>query len=288
MEVFSDHDLSKYGTYRIGGFADFFVEATSEAELLEALNWATERDLPYFVFGGATNLLFDDEGFRGLVIRVRNQELRVEENEIYADAGALTSKLVEAAATHSLTGLEAWKGLPGTVGGAIYGNAGCFGVETKDVLKEARVWLPGEGLQTLPVDWFEYEYRDSKLKQISGAVVISAVFQLHQGDAETISAKMAEIQTLRLKKQPPGLSTGSFFKNPVGEKPAGQLIEEAGLKGFQLGPMKVSDYHANFFLNTGGASSADVNDLATYVQETVHKKFGISLEREVISVPVIP
>lgn len=287
MEIFPDHDLSNYGTYRIGGFADFFVEVKSESELIEALEWACARDLPYFVFGGASNLLFDDEGFRGLVIRIRHHELRVGGMEIQADAGALASQLVDVAATHGLTGVEAWKGLPGSIGGAVYGNAGCFGVETKDVLKEARVWLPGEGVQTLNVDWFDYDYRTSKLKSTPGAVVLSATFQLEKGDNVEILDRMKAIQTLRLKKQPPGLSTGSFFKNPSGDKAAGQLIDEAGLKGFEMGPMKVSDYHANFFLNMGGATSADVNALAEHVQQVVKEKHGILLEREVISVPVM-
>lgn len=287
MDIFSDHELSNYGTYRIGGLADFFVEAHNETELIEALEWAQERDLPFYIFGGASNLLFDDEGFRGLMIRLRSHDVRVEGNEIYADGGALSANLVDAAASHGLTGVEAWKGLPGSVGGAVYGNAGCFDVETKDILKEARVWLPGEGVQTLPVEWFEYDYRTSKLKETPGAVVLSAVFQLETGDNVAILDKMNEIQKLRIQKQPPGLSTGSFFKNPAGEKSAGQLIDEAGLKGFELGPMKVSEYHANFFMNLGKATSADVNALAEYVEKVVKEKHGVDLEREVISVPVM-
>lgn len=285
MDVFSDHDLSRYGTYRIGGFADFFIEAKSETELIEALEWAVERDLPYFVFGAGSNLLFDDAGFRGLVIQVKMNQFRVEGERIEAEAGVLSSKIVEAAAAHNLTGLEAWKGLPGTVGGAVYGNAGCFGVETKDILESARLWLPGEGVQEHPVAWFDYDYRDSKLKRIPGAVVLSARFRLKSGNAPAIVTQMSEIQNLRIQKQPPGLSTGSFFKNPPGDRSAGQLIDAAGLKGFQLGPMKVSEFHANFFMNTGGATSADVNALAEHVQEVVKEKFGIELEREVIAVP---
>jgi len=287
MDIFSDHDLSNYGTYRIGGLADFFVEAHNEEELIEALEWAQERDLPFYIFGGASNLLFDDEGFRGLMIRLRSHKVKVEGNEIHADGGALSANLVDAAASHGLTGIEAWKGLPGSVGGAVYGNAGCFDVETKDILKEARVWIPGEGVQTLPLEWFEYGYRKSKLKETPGAVVLSAVFQLETGDNLAILDKMNEIQKLRIQKQPPGLSTGSFFKNPAGEKSAGQLIDEAGLKGFELGPMKVSEYHANFFMNLGRATSADVNALAEHVEKVVKETHGIELEREVISVPVM-
>lgn len=287
MEIFSDHDLSNYGTFRIGGFADFFVEVQNEADLIEALEWAAERELPFYIFGGASNLLFDDEGFRGLVIRLRSHNVKVEGNLIHADGGALSSSLVDAAASHHLTGVEAWKGLPGSVGGAVYGNAGCFGVETKDILKEAKIWTPGEGVQTHPVEWFNYGYRDSKLKRTPGAVVISATFELQKGEGPEILDKMDEIQKLRITKQPPGLSTGSFFKNPEGDKSAGQLIDEAGLKGFILGPMKVSEHHANFFMNLGDATSADVHALAEHVQKAVKEKHGIDLEREVISVPVM-
>jgi UDP-N-acetylmuramate dehydrogenase len=287
MEIFSDHDLSNYGTYRIGGFADFFVEVRSEEEMIEALEWAQARDLPYFVFGGASNLLFDDEGFRGLVIRNRIDSITINGDIVKVSGGTPMPTFVPAMRDAGLTGVEAWNGLPGTIGGAIYGNAGCFDVEVKDLLVEAQVWLPGEGVQTLNLDWFEYEYRGSKLKKIPGTVVLSGTFQLAEGDRDEIEAKMKEIQTLRIQKQPPGLSTGSFFKNPAGEKSAGQLIDEAGLKGHEMGPMKVSEYHANFFMNTGGATSADVNALAEHVQMVVQDKHGVDLEREVISVPVV-
>ncbi|MFT7184191.1 MAG: UDP-N-acetylmuramate dehydrogenase [Oceanicoccus sp.] len=287
MEIFSDHDLSNYGTYRIGGFADFFVEAKTEADLIEALEWAVTRDLPYFVFGGASNLLFDDEGFRGLVIRNKVDEIKIEDTIVHVAGGTPMPTLVRAAHKAGLTGLAEWNGLPGTVGGAIYGNAGCFEVEMKDLLLEARIWTPGEGLKTVDLAWFDYKYRESKMKETPGAVILSGKLKLSKGDPDEIEAKMKEIQQWRIKKQAPGLSTGSFFKNPAGAKSAGQLIDEAGLKGYVMGPMKVSEHHANFFMNTGGATSADVNALAEYVQMVVQDKHKIDLEREVISVPVM-
>lgn len=288
MNIQEDHPLSNYGTYQIGGLADFFVEAKSVEEIQEALAWALEGDLPYFIFSGGSNLLFDDAGFRGLVIRVRCMELEVEGNMIHADAGVMAAVLVKAALDNGLTGIEEWNGLPGTVGGAIYGNAGCFGVETAEVLKEADVYLPGEGVKTLPVDWFEYDYRTSKLKNVPGAVVLRGHFRLKKGDPEEIGEKMKEIARLRIQKQPPGLSTGSYFKNPVGEKSAGWLIDQCGLKGEKLGGAMISEHHANFFVNAGGAIAQDVLDLEELVRSKVKEKFGIVLEREVIFVPAQP
>lgn len=238
--------------------------------------------MPVFVFGGGSNLLFDDEGFRGLVIRVRSAGLEVRGEEVWAEAGAVMAKVVLASAEAGLTGLEAWNGLPGTVGGAVIGNAGCFGVETKDVLKEAEAYLPGEGVKTVGPEWFEYRYRWSRLKAEPG-VVLSAVFQLKHGDPAEIGEKMKEIARSRIQKQPPGSSTGSFFKNPAGDH-AGRLIEACGLKGKQIGRAQISPAHANFFLNLGGATSADILELGKLAEDEVAKQFGVQLEREVVHV----
>ncbi len=285
MKILSDHDLSRYGTYQIGGSADFFVEVDSEKALLDALKWAHDHALPYFVFGGASNLLFDDEGFRGLVIRIRSAKWHIEGEYLHAEAGLPIAYLVDAALKNELGGMEAWAGLPGTVGGAVYGNAGCFGLETKDILHSARLWIPYSGVIEKSTDWFEYCYRNSKLKHTLGIVVLSAIFKLKKSDSSSISNKMKKIRVERMRKQPPGLSTGSFFKNPEGCKSAGRLIEEAGLKGFQKGPVQISPYHANFFMNLGGARSKDIHAMAEYVQKKVKAKHGIELEREVIFVP---
>lgn len=278
--------LWKYGTFLIGGPADYFLEAKSKEELLAGLKWAEQRDLPYFVFGAGTNLLFDDSGFRGLVIRNKSEGFQVNGNEIWAEAGLLTAKLIKAAAEGGLTGLEAWNGLPGTVGGAVYGNAGCFGVECKDVLRTADIYLPGKGVKTVTVKDLQYGYRDSALKShgaMAGAVVFSATFQLKKDLPEEIKMRMMEIAKSRIQKQPPGSSTGSFFKNPPGDH-AGRLIEACGLKGKQVGKAKISEQHANFFLNTGGATAADILTLADLAQKAVEDTFGIRLEREVVFV----
>lgn len=283
MDIFENHPLAKYTTFQIGGEADYFVEVQSTEVFLRALDWAAERDLPVFVFGGGSNLLFADEGFRGLVIRVKSSGLQVDGEEIHTDAGTMMAKVVLAAAAAGLTGMEAWNGLPGTVGGAVYGNAGCFGVDCKAILTSAEVYLPGEGLRTLHAEDLAYGYRTSKLKR-DGGFVLSAIFKLKHGESAAIESAMKEVARSRIQKQPPGSSTGSFFKNPPGDH-AGRLIEAAGLKGKVLGKAKISDQHANFFINMGGATAAEILALASAAEEAVFNQFGVRLEREVVFVP---
>jgi UDP-N-acetylmuramate dehydrogenase len=275
MNILENHPLGQYCTFQIGGPADYFVEM---ADPREAIAWAEDRDVPFFVFGAGSNLLFDDEGFRGMIIRVKGGEIVVDGEDVRADAGVMMAAVVKAAADAGLTGLEEWHGLPGTVGGAVYGNAGCFGVEVKDRLKSAEIL----GLGQVGVDYFEYGYRDSLFKR-EPAFVLNATFELKKG--EGVKEKMREIAVARLKKQPAGLNTGSFFKNPSIEQPAGLLIDQCGLKGERLGGMQVSEQHGNFFMNTGGASSEDVRELADLVTKRVEEKFDIALEREIIFVP---
>lgn len=281
-KILEDKALAPFCTFQIGGLADYFLEASSTEEVVAGIDWAEERDLPFFVFSGGSNLLFDDGGFRGLVIRVKSSGIQVAGEEIMADSGVIMAKVVLAAQQAGLTGLEAWNGLPGSVGGAVYGNAGCFGVETKDVLMSAEVFIPGEGVKTLTAEDLAYEYRNSRLKK-EGGVVLSARFKLQKGDPGAIQEKMKEIARSRIQKQPPGCSTGSFFKNPPGDH-AGRLIEAAGFKGKQLGKAKISEQHANFFLNTGGATAAEILQLADLAEKEVLKQFGVQLEREVVYV----
>ncbi len=280
-----NHSLARYGTYQIGGLADYFVEVKTEQELKEALTWADQKKLKSFVFGGASNLLFDDAGFRGLVVRIRLQsiEVRADLAEIQAEAGTSTMQVVKAAAEAGLSGMEAWNGLPGTVGGAVVGNAGCFGVETKDILKWAEVLENGKVRRLAPAD-LGYSYRNSLLKH-STAVVLRACFQLTHGEPLSIQEKMKEIVRVRAGKQPPGLSTGSFFKNPSVEQSAGFLIDQCGLKGAQLGQAQISPRHGNFFVNLGGATAQNILDLGKMAQDAVHEKFGLTLEREIVFVP---
>lgn len=274
--------LAPFSTYQIGGPADWFLEAANSRDLCAAIEWAQTEGLPFFVFGGGSNLLFDDAGFRGLVIRIAIKDLSVSGESIMAGAGCKIANLVDAAKAAGLSGLEAWNGLPGTVGGAVFGNAGCFGVECKDILRSAEIF-DGE-VRRVGVDFFEYEYRNSKIKKQGGYTVLGATFKLQKGDPVEIGAKMKEIAISRVKKQPAGSSTGSFFKNPSPSRPAGLLVEQCGLKGRMVGKAQVSPDHANFILNKGGATSADILGLAKLVQNEVKSRFGVTLETEVVYV----
>lgn len=277
-----DYELAGCCAYRVGGPADWFFDAGSVEDLVTAVEWADKEGVKVFVMGRGTNVLFDDEGFRGLVVRFKSDGLELDGEKVVADAGVLMPKLVRAAGEAGLTGFEAWNGLPGTVGGAVYGNAGSFGVEVKDVLERAEVFVPGEGVKEFGVEDFEFGYRDSALKR-NGGVVLRVIFRLKKGDAEEIKANMAEIAKKRVGKQPPGASCGSFFKNPV-DHPAGWLIEQCGLKGKSVGGAMISEDHANFFLNKESAKASDILGLARIAKEAVKEKFGIELEEEVVYV----
>ncbi len=276
--------LQKYCTFQVGGPADYFLNAENEEDLAAAAKWAKREGARIFVFGGGSNLLFADEGFRGLVVRVAIGGVKVDGERVTAGAGLKMAELVKAAAEAGLTGLEAWHGLPGTVGGAVFGNAGCFGVEVKDVLESAHVFIPGEGVKEVNADWFDYDYRNSRLKRGEAGTVLSAVFKLQRGDAEEIKTAMMEIARKRIGKQPAGASTGSFFKNPA-DHAAGWLIEQCGLKGKMIGGAQISEQHGNFFLNKGTAKASDILALAEFAEQAVKEKFGIELEREVEVIP---
>lgn len=284
MNIEKNKILAPFCTYLIGGPADFFLDAKTKEDLAEALKWAAENKLRTFVFGGGSNLLFADEGFRGLVIKVSMNEVRALDEKIIADAGVKIFTLVKTAQDAGLSGLESWNGLPGTVGGAVFGNAGCFGTETKDILESAEIFIPGEGIASKNADYFDYVYRNSKVKKNPGVIILNATFKLKKDDVQKIKERMNEIARLRITKQPAGSSTGSFFKNPPGELSAGSLIDQCGLKGKMLGKAQISEQHANFFLNKGGAKATDIIELGEAAKNAVREKFGVELEREVVFV----
>ena len=278
-----NESLSRYTTFRLGGPALYFYNLEDEKELPSLISFAKEHKLPYFILSGGSNLLFSDEGFPGLVIRFDNQYMEINGNEIKASSGTLVSKLVNFSVDNSLQGLEKWASLPGTVGGAVRGNAGCHGLESKDILKSAEVFNPDTlKTETLSLADLNYAYRHSELK-LNRKIVLSATFALSSLTItkEEQKALLNEAINFRLQKQPFGFSAGSFFKNPSPENPAGKLIEEAGLKGHQIGGACVSEKHANFLINTGTATSKDMLDLIALIKSTVKEKFGIDLVEEV-------
>lgn len=277
-----NESMKKHTTFKIGGDADMFASVTSVNELVSLIRLAKENNVEYTVIGNGSNLLVGDRGIRGLVIEI-GQGLagyEVRGNIIYAEAGILLKKLASVAASESLSGLEEVSGVPGTLGGGIFMNAGAYGGELKDtVTKVTYVDCDGE-LHTIDASECEFGYRKSVFSS-GGKFIVSAELELKKGDRDEIAGKMAEYTKRRREKQPISYpSAGSTFKRPEGYF-AGTLIQDAGLKGYRCGGAEVSELHAGFVINCGNATAQDVIDVIEHTKETVLEKFGVELEPEV-------
>ncbi|BEI61534.1 UDP-N-acetylmuramate dehydrogenase [Blautia luti] len=274
--------MNRHTTFRIGGQADYFLLPSSSEEVKGILEICKEESLQYFILGNGSNLLVSDEGYRGVIIQLyRNYGgLTVEGTEIRAGAGVLLSQIAATARNESLTGFEFAGGIPGTLGGAVVMNAGAYGGELKDVLKEAVVMDREGNIFTVPVEKLAMGYRTSLVKT-AGYLVLEAVISLKKGSQEEIRDTMKELADRRISKQPLEYpSAGSTFKRPEGYF-AGKLIMDAGLRGYQVGGAQVSEKHCGFVINKGNATAADVCRLMADVQAKVQEQFGVTLEPEV-------
>lgn len=281
-EYFFDLPMSKITSFRVGGPADLVVEAATPGELATAIEYCRREGIPWLLVGKGTNLLVRDGGIRGVVVRLGRgfQEIKVWENKILAGAAVPLSRLAETAAAASLAGLEFASGIPGSVGGAVFMNAGAYDGEMSQVVREVTAFLPGQGLVRFKGDDLCFGYRRSCL-QNRKAIALAVQFQLRPGDKEEIFAKMADLTARREAKQPLEMpSAGSVFKRPPGHF-AGGLIEAAGLKGLKVGGAQVSPKHAGFIVNTGTATAKDVLQLIATVQKRVFEHSGLWLETEV-------
>ncbi|HIR92436.1 MAG TPA: UDP-N-acetylmuramate dehydrogenase [Candidatus Egerieimonas intestinavium] len=280
--VYQREPMAKHTTFRIGGEADYYLCPHSRQEIKEILNLCREEELPWFILGNGSNLLVSDSGYRGVIIQIYKNmcNCTVEGSRIRVQAGALLSKVSAEALKHGLTGMEFASGIPGTVGGAVMMNAGAYGGEMKQVLRQAVVLTPeGEEL-TLSVAELELDYRTSIIKE-KGYVVLEAELELAAGDPEAIRGCMEELKDRRVAKQPLEYpSAGSTFKRPQGHF-AGKLIMDAGLRGYQVGGAQISTKHCGFVINVGDATAADVQRLIQDVQAKVKERFGVELEPEV-------
>lgn len=274
--------MNRHTTFRIGGPADYFLLPSSSEEVKGILEICKEESLQYFILGNGSNLLVSDEGYRGVIIQLyRNYGgLTVEGTEIRAGAGVLLSQIAAAARNESLTGFEFAGGIPGTLGGAVVMNAGAYGGELKDVLKEAVVMDREGNIFTVPVEKLAMGYRTSLVKT-AGYLVLEVVISLKKGSQEEIRDTMKDLADRRISKQPLEYpSAGSTFKRPEGYF-AGKLIMDAGLRGYQVGDAQVSEKHCGFVINKGNATAADVLTLIENVREKVQEQFGVTLEPEV-------
>ena len=275
--------LAPFTSARIGGPADILVTVKTATELMDAMTVLWDYGMPYTILGGGSNALISDKGVRGVVVLDRAKEVRFESGDqptVWCEAGVVFSNLANRCASKGLSGLEWAATVPGTVGGAIYGNAGAFGGDMSNNLISADV-LTKNGIEKLTVEQMEYGYRTSVLKRGEiKAIVLSGTLRLKNSSREEVSAKINEFSESRKSAQPPGASMGSIFKNPAGDH-AGRLIEAAGLKGTRIGNAEISTKHGNFFINHGDTKAEDVHALIRLTQETVFKKFGVELELEV-------
>ncbi len=281
-QVLRDEPMSRHTTFRIGGPAALFCIPRSVPALAATVKACIEADIPYYILGNGSNVLVSDEGYQGVVIQLfRNMDgIRIRGTEMEVEAGALLVKIAHTAAKESLTGLEFASGIPGTLGGGLTMNAGAYGGEMKDVVKEAVVMKPDGEILRLTKEELELGYRTSVIAR-KGYLVISALLELKEGEAEVIRARMQELKEARTSKQPlEYASAGSTFKRPEGYF-AGKLIMDAGLRGFTVGGAQVSEKHCGFVINRGGATAQNVMDLVRQVQNEVKKQFGVELELEV-------
>ena len=274
--------MSEHTTFRIGGPADLYVVPDDVEEVADVIAACREEHVPYFVLGCGSDLLVSDDGYRGVIVALADglTNVSVDGEEMTCQAGVTLKEASEMACELGLSGLEFACGIPGSVGGACFMNAGAYGGCTADVLESVRALMPDGSVQTIPADELNLGYRQSRVKD-DGLVVLSATFSLREDDPENIRARMDDFTRRREEKQPLELaSAGSTFKRPEGFF-AGKLITDAGLKGYQVGDAAVSKKHAGFVVNLGNASAADVHAVIEHVQDEVDRQFGVRLEPEV-------
>lgn len=280
-----DAPLARYTSARIGGKADALLMIQSADELVSAVLRLWEMKVEFTLLGGGSNVLVSDAGVRGLVMLNKARKIQFsEESEgisVNAESGANFGVVARQSAQKGYSGLEWAAGIPGTVGGAVFGNAGAHGGDMRGSLRVAEILHRVRNKLTWPVDELEYSYRTSALKREPGmAIVVSTVFNLERATPDSIEEKMDLYLMQRRDTQPPGASMGSMFKNPAGDY-AGRLIDSAGLKGTQIGAAQISPRHGNFFINHGDARAVDVRRLIDLARSKVHQEFGVALELEI-------
>ena len=280
--VFTKEPMSRHTTFRAGGPADFFVTPEKEGQVRKTLSLLKEAQVPRYIMGNGSNLLVGDRGYRGVILQIckKMNRIRIQDTVIQAQAGALLSKIAAEAQAKRLTGFEFASGIPGSLGGAAMMNAGAYGGEMKQVLIQAQILNASGEIEDVLAEEMELGYRSSVFSR-NGGVILSASIQLEPGDPSAIQSRMEELKFLRTSKQPLEYpSAGSTFKRPEGYF-AGKLIQDAGLRGFQVGGAQVSEKHCGFVINKDQATAMDIRSLMEQVSEKVYAQFGVRLEPEV-------
>lgn len=303
LEILENISLAPKTSFRIGGDARYYVEVRSKDELMEAVKHAKEKGLNFFILGGGTNVLVSDQGFDGVVIRPKFDQLEIENNFLTAGAGVPLIKAIKTAAEKGLAGMEDLAGIPGTIGGALRGNAGAFGSEIADVVESVRAFdSEKEELKVFTKEQCDFSYRSSFFKKNPQFIILSSRIMLKQKTKEAVEQETQETIAKRVAKELGGVkSAGSFFTNPVvtkqelldqfaretgspsrnGKIPAGWIIDQAGLRGKKIGGAMVSEKHANYIVNDGDATAEDVIMLVSIIKRKVRDELGVNLEQEV-------
>ncbi|MBQ4649357.1 MAG: UDP-N-acetylmuramate dehydrogenase [Firmicutes bacterium] len=278
-------DMSRYTSFRAGGCARALIEVATTEELKAVLQLVTEENIPHMVIGNGSNMLFKDSGYDGIVIKLSQQGFDYvnfgENNTVSAGTAVANGVLAKMLQREGLAGFEFASGIPGSLGGAVFMNAGAYGGEMKDIVKSVKTISPdGQEERIFTAEEMDFGYRHSCLEE-NGYIAVEVTMELEKGDREEIAARMKELMEKRNSKQPVNYpSAGSTFKRPEGYF-AGKLIEDAGLKGLTVGGAQVSTLHSGFVINIGGATATDILQLMALVQNTVYDKFGVMLEPEV-------
>jgi len=309
LKIEKNVSLKNFSTFKIGGKAKYFCKVKKREDLFEILKWAKKKKIPFFILGGGSNVLFSDKGFKGLVIKIEFQNFKFLNSKLFAEAGCPLMKLVLESVKRGKKGLEWAAGIPGTLGGAIVGNAGAFGKEMKDVVEKVEVLkIKKNKIEILNFQNkdCQFGYRESKFKREKDLLLLSATLKLKKGKKKILEKKIKEILKKRKEKYPLSFpSAGCIFKNvplknvpkkfqevfkdkiqkkPILNLPAAIFIEKANLKGLKIGRAQVSKKHANFIVNLGEAKAKDVLELIKKIKKKVKEKFKVELEEEIILV----
>ena len=272
--------MSKHTSLKIGGNADFFIKAYSTQEIKTVLKISKENHIPLFVLGNGTNLLVKDEGYRGIILQIKMEQINIEDTQVIVESGAKNSVLAQKLAENGLTGFEFASGIPGTIGGAIKMNAGAYGSEIKELVQEVTYLAEDGTMHTISNEECKFEYRHSIFFQ-EKAIILQAKLKFTHGNKEEIQSKMKELQKQRKEKQPLEYpNAGSTFKRGENFITA-KLIDDCGLKGYQIGGAQVSNKHAGFIVNKEHATAKDVLELIEYVQKIVKDKTGNEVKLEI-------
>lgn len=303
LELQKKVTLAPFSTFKIGGVAEYFVRVKNQNEIIEAINWARKKKLPFFILGNGSNVLFSDKGFNGLIIKLQNNKFKIKNKEIIAQAGCQLQTLVKESIKKNLAGLEWAIGIPGTLGGAIYQNAGAFGREMKDIVKMVKILEIQASkfrIRELKNKDCKFGYRESIFKKRKNWIILEAILNLKKTKKEELKKKIKEFLKIRKERQPLEYpSAGSVFKNiplkkipkKLKEKfkekiknnylPVGALIESLGLKGKKIGGAKISEKHANFIVNVGKAKAEDVKKLIDLIKKEIKKEFKLEVKEEI-------